>query len=298
MSKAFLAAPSDPAGYPRSGVLAASPPGPVAAPSSGVLEAPLPSERSTLLAPLLDDAGIYVSQEGTLWDFKGEWPFSYSDEYFAGIARLICAFSNTAGGIVIFGVHDQTRTSGHNKVAPNMDRLLKALSQLLSELPDLSLKRYDQDTPDAVDVLLVRPLGRSSLPTRFVRSSAKYGAGIIWVRQGHEVIPAEPRHVSTLYCRPLVDAHDLQDDYLSGGLPPSPATIKRFVGRIDTIDKIFRWLKSSDEPRTFLYGKGGSGKSTIAYEVAKVLRTNGVQIRINGDHPFRLLHDKGCRQQL
>lgn len=45
-SKAFLAAPSDPAGYPRSGVLAASPPAPVAVPSSGVLEAPL--ERRTI----------------------------------------------------------------------------------------------------------------------------------------------------------------------------------------------------------------------------------------------------------
>ena len=105
------------------------------------------------------------------------------------------------------------------------------------------------------------------------------GAGTIWVRQGHEIISAEPRHVATLYCRSL----DLQDDYLSGGLPPSPATIKRFVGRINTIDKIFRWLKSSDEPRTFLYGKGGSGKSTIAYEVAKVLRTDGARIKINGE---------------
>jgi hypothetical protein len=35
--------------------------------------------------------------------------------------------------------------------------------------------------------------------------------------------------------------------------------IKRFVGRLKTIDQIFRWLKLSDEPRTFLYGKGGSG---------------------------------------
>jgi hypothetical protein len=32
-----------------------------------------------------------------------------------------------------------------------------------------------------------------------------------------------------------------------------------------------------------LYGKGGSGKTTIAYEVAKVLKTDGTSIRINGD---------------
>ena len=45
-SKAFLAAPPGPAGYPRSGVLPASLPAPVAVPSSGVLEAPL--ERRTI----------------------------------------------------------------------------------------------------------------------------------------------------------------------------------------------------------------------------------------------------------
>jgi hypothetical protein len=74
----------------------------------------------------------------------------------------------------------------------------------------------------------------------------------------------------------------LDDASLSGGLPPSPATIKRFVGRLSTIDKIFAWLKLSDEPRTFLYGKGGSGKTTIAYEVAKVLKVEGSQFAISG----------------
>jgi hypothetical protein len=116
------------------------------------------------------------------------------------------------------------------------------------------------------------------LPIRFVRSAGGYGAGTIWVRQGHEVIEAEPRHVPTLYCRTSEDFE--VDDHLSGGLPPSPATIKRFVGRLRTIDQVFRWLKTSDEPRTFLYGKGGSGKTTIAYEVAKVLRAEGSRTKI------------------
>jgi hypothetical protein len=46
LSKTSVAPPSDPAGYPRSGVLPAPPPAPVAVPSSGVLEAPL--ERRTI----------------------------------------------------------------------------------------------------------------------------------------------------------------------------------------------------------------------------------------------------------
>ena len=68
----------------------------------------------------------------------------------------------------------------------------------------------------------------------------------------------------------------------SFGLPPSPTTIKRFVGRVRTIDEVFRWLKLSDEPRTFLYGKGGSGKTTIAYEVVKALHAWGAQLEIAG----------------
>jgi Schlafen, AlbA_2 len=243
----------------------------------------LPSDRSELLRSLLEDDGKYISQEGPVWDFKRQWPFSYSDDYFAGIVRLICAFANTHGGIIVFGVHDEVRTAGHNKVTPNMDRLQQSLTQILSELPEMACRRYDQSKPTAVDVLLVRSLRSEMLPTRFTKASGKYGAGVIWVRQGHEVIPAEPRHVATLYCRSSEDGGDPEIGNLSGGLPPSAATIKRFVGRINTIDKIFRWLKLSDEPRTFLYGKGGSGKTTIAYEVAKVLKYDGSRTKVYGD---------------
>jgi len=92
----------------------------------------LPTTRHGLLSSLVEESGHYITQEGPLWDFKKEWPFSYSDNYFGGIARLICAFANSMGGIIVFGVHDDSRTAGHNKVTPNLDRLHKALSQLLS----------------------------------------------------------------------------------------------------------------------------------------------------------------------
>jgi len=53
----------------------------------------LPIEKQALLSPLLQADGPYVYQEGLQWDFKREWPFSYSDNYFGAIARLICAFA-------------------------------------------------------------------------------------------------------------------------------------------------------------------------------------------------------------
>jgi hypothetical protein len=237
-----------------------------------------------LLGPLIEDGDYYTSQEGPYWDFKREWPFSYSDDYFSGIARLICAFANTSGGIIIFGVHDEKRTAGHNKTNPNVDKLLKSLGQLLSEPLNLVLKRYDQDLPTHVDVLLVCPIADTALPVRFKRDLCSYKANVIWVRQGHEVISAEPRHAAALYCRSLSQVVDDPPDLgLSGQLPPSPSTIKRFVGRLSTIDRVFQWLKRSDEPRTFLYGKGGSGKTTIAYEIARLLKYEGAKLKVYGD---------------
>ena len=200
----------------------------------------LPSDKDQFLAPLLQGDGTFIQQEGNVWDFKREWPFSYSDAYFAAIARLICAFANTYGGLIVFGVHDQTREGGHNKVTPNTDRLQQALKQLLSDQPQLACRRYSRDNPKStVDVLLVRPLSSGTLPIRFTKSMGDYEAGVIWVRQGHEVIEAEPRHVATLYCR-SAGSLDTADEYLSGGLPPSPATIKRFVGRLRTAERNFR----------------------------------------------------------
>ena len=243
----------------------------------------LPTERRVALSQLIEDSGQYVSQEGTQWDFKREWPFSLSDDYFGAIARLICAFSNSFGGMIIFGVHDEKRTAGHNKVTPNLDRFLQALNNLLTGEPSVSLRRYDQGTPDAVDVLLVKPISTASPPLQFKRRLGNYGEGTIWVRQHHEVLAAEPKHVPMLYCR--IDPRDAQDDIdfgVSGFLPPSPSTISTFVGRLSTIDKIFAWIKYSDEPRTFLYGKGGSGKTTIAYQVAKVLSLYGKSVYLYG----------------
>lgn len=242
----------------------------------------LPTDKNELLALLIEDGFKYVSQEGAIWDFKRDWPFSYSDDYFAAIARLISAFANTHGGIIIFGVHDELRTPGHNKVSPNLDRLHQSLQQLLTDVPKLNCRRYGESSKDAIDVLLICPLDRTCLPTRFKREIGPYKAGTIWVRQNHEVIAAEPRHVGLLYCYSAGSSDSDDDESLSGGLPPSPATIKRFVGRLNTIDRIFAWLKLSDEPRTFLYGKGGSGKTTVAYEVAKVLKLEGSRVNLYG----------------
>jgi hypothetical protein len=46
---------------------------------------------------LCDDSGVFRSDEGPLWDFKESWPFSLSDDYFAGLARARCCHSESNG---------------------------------------------------------------------------------------------------------------------------------------------------------------------------------------------------------
>lgn len=49
------------------------------------------------------------------------------------------------------------------------------------------------------------------------------------------------------------------------------------------LDQLFHWLEASDEPRTYLHGKGGSGKTTIAYEFARLVKENGGSLELYGD---------------
>lgn len=239
----------------------------------------LPVEPGEILKFIGEQNGTFISTEGENWDFKESWPFSYSDSYFHGICRLICAFANTAGGMIIFGVHDKTRKGGYSKVNPNVDRLTQAFRQLTGQDAHLDFRRYESDLYGAFDILLVNPLTRDDMPLGFLEKSSGYPPHVKWVREGNEVVPGGPSHLASLYCR---SKNDFQGEELTleGQLPPSPATIRRFVGRMTTIDRIFGWLKKSDQPRTFLYGKGGSGKSTIAFEVARTLKGAGGGFRL------------------
>ena len=132
---------------------------------------------------MTDDGSKFTDIEGQFWDFKEEWPFSYSDGYFGGICRLICAFANSNGGLIVFGVSDKTRLAGKNKVRPNLDKLLLAFEQLTGEKFNYDLKNY-ADLPEigTVDVLLIRPRDRAAKPLTFKRTIESYRETVIWLR--------------------------------------------------------------------------------------------------------------------
>ena len=245
----------------------------------------LPASVEDILPFLTEPDGTFALREGPSWDFKESWPHSYSDGYFHGLCRLICAFANTNGGLIIFGVSDKARTAGHSRIVPNMDRFAQAFRQLVHEDLTCDFRRYEDSQLGAFEVMLVPPLARNAMPMRFRSNSTYYSSQTVWVRQGHEVVTAGPRHIAQLYCRDTRQANASVAE-IEGTLPPSPATIRQFVGRMNTIDRVFEWLKTSDQPRNFLHGKGGSGKSTVAFQVAKVLRESGGGFLIEGTDPL------------
>lgn len=242
----------------------------------------LPTQEVFLNA-LLDGESRFSSVEGQNWDFKDQWPSSHADSYFAGICRLICAFANTTGGIVIFGVDDETRTAGHNKNNPNIDKLIQSFKQLTGAEFDYDFICYpDSGKIGAVDALLVRPRPKESKPIAFKKDIAGYEKGRIWVRDGNEVVQAQPRHFASLFVSG-------DNDGVEGLIPPSTAQIKRFIGRVEAMAELFDWTHNSDEPRTYLYGKGGSGKTTIAREFAKLVKSAGKGLQIECADPVDIV---------
>jgi hypothetical protein len=239
-------------------------------------------EGNEVFDALCDANGLFRSDEGACWDFKDQWPFSLSDEYFSGIARAVCAFSNSRGGVLVFGVHDKHRLGGYNKVTVNFDKFISALNQLIGPMLDLSVRSYSHKDKGEITVLLIPPRPAGIRPFKFRRSLGRYLANVIWIRTGHQVLEASPANFPMLFCRSQNIDQDGLPPVLDGSLPPSPATLKRFIGRTKVIEDLFDWLQTSDEPRVYLYGKGGSGKTTIAFEFAQLLKSYGSNIRLTG----------------
>ena len=128
-------------------------------------------------------------QEGVLWDYKREFPFARSNDYFGGILRLICALHNTYGGIIFFGIEDDKKRITGNSVEINIEKFNSLLRDRLTVPIECSARRYHTSNT-SLDVLLVpkRPVG--SPPVRFSTAIGRYPAGQLYIRQNHEVLVA------------------------------------------------------------------------------------------------------------
>lgn len=234
----------------------------------------------------MESPNLYIAQEGVNWDFKETWPHSYSDDYFLGIVRLVAAFANTLGGYIIFGVHDEKRTGGKNLVKVNTDKFRQTVASYLGACPVFDTLHYEF-LSGGVDCLFVppRPLGVS--PYRFIKPT-KYG-NHYYVRVDHSVAPADSQHLPLLFCRIDQTSKVANFQPIPGSIPPTPRKLSKFVGRMQAMDNLFDWLINSDEPQIYLYGKGGSGKTTIAHEFASTIKRHGAELCLNGTDSLDLV---------
>ncbi len=244
------------------------------------------------------DGRVFEAQETSIFDYKDQFPFSLSDEYFLGIVKLICALHNTYGGFIVFGVHDKTRTPGHNKVKINIERLNNVLRQKLTSPIEcvyfpIVLHAYDDNANGQVDIIMIPRRSQTTPPVRFGKVEGKFRPSQIFLRRSHETLEARSADLPFLFGRRQYqdmssDAESLSQP-IRAILPPSPATMRTFVGRLLTLERLWNWLFQEDEPRLFLYGKGGTGKSTIAFEFARLVSQNGSGICTSSGNPLNCI---------
>ena len=116
-------------------------------------------------------------------------------------------------------------------------------------------------------------------PVQLLTGIDKYELITICLRQGHEVLEAESKDFWFIFS-PRTSKDIYKREPIQYLLPPNPALIRNFIGRIDVLSELLNWVVEEDEPRKFLYGRGGSSKSTAAYEFSKIIRDNGRYIEI------------------
>lgn len=91
----------------------------------------------------------------------------------------------------------------------------------------------------------------------------KHRPGCIFHRQGHEVVQATSTTLPLLYMSR--DHYGIESERqasvpIERFIPPPTSTMKEFIGRRDVMDRLWKWLIYDDDPRFYLYGRGGSGK--------------------------------------
>ena len=240
-------------------------------------------EEATFLECLQDTEGRFQKNESLLYDYKVEFPFSQSDSYFGGIMRAICGFHNSHGGLIIFGVHDVSRTAGKNEVVIDTEKVQRRLREDLSQEVNIEHNAYETKT-GKVDVLLIAKRNIGVPPVRLNRKIDKYLPEHIYYREGPEVLNAQLveenknlKDLEWLYGeRDHPSLETMTDNKIPQSLPASPSTLDTFIGRFQVVEDTMDWLLNKHrQPRLFLWGSGGSGKSSIAYEIASIVAQNG-----------------------
>lgn len=250
------------------------------------------------------DAGDkkFVSQETYVFDFKDRVPDNFTSDFGASIVRLVFGFHNTFGGLIIFGIKDDDFTSSGLAINLNVEALSDIVTELSASTIELIFREYRlPGTDDKVGVLLIPRRGHVP-PIQLERDFASYQKGTIWTRDRHSIRELREGQIPLLFSDRSDLTRSVSDEIqhsIHESLPPSPATIQRFVGRKDLLLVLWRWFVFGDKPRLYLHGPGGSGKSTLAYEFSRTVANRGSQVVFkNGEVLDYVIYISGKESEL
>jgi DNA polymerase III delta prime subunit len=235
----------------------------------------LPVDVAELFGDFLDcGQARFTIQEGLYIDFKESAPQKFSDSYGAAIVKLAMAFHNTYGGLIVFGVsNDKFEVVGLD-LGFDIEAFNRCFFDFTNTRVEGIFREYLIETcGKSIQVLLV-PKRSMKPPVILTRPLGRYEQGSLFIRVMHEARKATTEDYSTLFSSRRND-FDSQDLLIAPpahrSLPPSPATLKDFVGRQTLMKRLWEWFIFGDQPRLYLYGPGGSGKSTMAFEFARTI---------------------------
>ncbi|TNC74576.1 RNA-binding domain-containing protein [Rubellimicrobium roseum] len=246
---------------------------------SGVLRAihakELPVSFDELFADCYDyEEHRFTTQETSVLDYKEHLPYN-DPNYVYGLLKLIVAFHNTYGGLIIFGVRDSDLKAVGVKESLDIEKFNALLTDFFGVSEELLRNDYPVGPPEEgrkIVVLLI-PKRTKKSPARLLRDVASLKKGSIFLRDRHQAIRADERHLPLLFSSRTAfeDPTPTGPVAIHVSMPPSPATMQQFISRSDLSLKLWEWFTFGKNPRQYLSGAGGSGKSTLAHEFAAIL---------------------------
>ena len=122
-------------------------------------------------------------QEGFVLDFKDDVPISFNSGFGAGICRLILAFHNTYGGLIVFGVENSGFTCVGTKNELDIEALNRFVQDLTGRHIECLMKTYSLESPERRIQTLLVPRRQRIRPAVLLRTLDKHDVGTTFVRK-------------------------------------------------------------------------------------------------------------------
>ncbi|HGF4928779.1 TPA: RNA-binding domain-containing protein [Vibrio parahaemolyticus] len=234
----------------------------------------------------------FVPKEGLLWDYKEL--ISSEAIALAKTVLQIVSFYNTCGGYLIYGVKETVKDKEFVPVEVDFSQLNPA--QIRDKIKYYTGTSIDFTFRDVVISLNAeehtlglihipkRPL--SANPVSFIKNGPNkknkplFKIDQTYFRQLDECLPAtKPSDWQTLFSdrefHPIYGMNPSENNdekplkIITHDLPDKNLICSNFIGRNESLSKLWEWLADDLEYTKILSGDGGKGKTSIAYEFCR-----------------------------